>query len=210
MDGSKIISMVVENVHYLDSLNYLPMFLKSVPKSFDLTCKKGYYPHFNTANNLNYVGSYSEPKYYGADFMSGDERAQFLEWHEEQTGKVFCYKDELLAYYMDDLIVLRQACYAFRNVFLKLVKMDPFREAITISSISNQVFRTMFLKSDTVRIIPRAGYRMGDRQSIEGLQWLAYIGRTRKIIHAGNGKEFYLAGVPNVKVDGYFQETNVV
>jgi len=37
MDGSKILSMVVENFHFLDSLNYLPMSLKSMPKSFDLT-----------------------------------------------------------------------------------------------------------------------------------------------------------------------------
>ena len=46
----------------------------------------------------------------------------------------------------------------------------------------------MFLKPDAVGIILRAGYRMGDRQSIEGLQWPAYMGRTRKIIHTGNGK----------------------
>jgi len=31
----------------------------------------------------------------------------------------------------------------------------------------------MFLKPDAVGIILRAGYRIGDRQSIEGLQWLA-------------------------------------
>jgi hypothetical protein len=67
----------------------------------------------------------------------------------------------------------------------------------------------MFLKPETVGIIPRAGYRMGDRQSIEGLQWLAYIGRNRKIIHAGNGREMHLPGVLNVKVDGYCQETEV-
>jgi len=51
---------------------------------------------------------------------------------------------------------------------------------------------------------------MGDRQSIEGLQWLAYMGRTRKIIHAGNGREMHLPGVPNIKVDGYCQETKEV
>jgi len=42
-------------------------------------------------------------------------------------------------------------------------------------SICNKVFRTMFLKPDSVRIIPRGGYP----QDIEALQWLAYIGRTR-------------------------------
>jgi hypothetical protein len=68
----------------------------------------------------------------------------------------------------------------------------------------------MFLKPDTVGIILKAGYRMGDRQSIEGLQWLAYMRRTRKIIHAGNGREMHLPGVPNVKVEVYCQETKEV
>jgi hypothetical protein len=157
MDGTKILSMCVEHIHFLDSLNFLPMCLKSMPKSFELTCKKGYYPHFfNTADNLDYVGPYPEPKYYGADFMSGDERAQILEWYEEQKkkNKIFRNKEELLAYCMENVNVLRQASCAFRNLFLKLVKMDPFWQAITISSICNKVFRT-FLKPDTVGIIPR-------------------------------------------------------
>ena len=93
--------------------------------------------------------------------MSADERAQFMQWHQEQKGKLFSNKNELLAYCMDDVNVLRLACCAFRNLFLKLVKMDPFRGDITTSSICNKVFRTMFLKPDAVGIIPRAGYRMG-------------------------------------------------
>ena len=36
IDGSKIRS-IVENFQFLDSLNYLPMSLKSMPKSFDLS-----------------------------------------------------------------------------------------------------------------------------------------------------------------------------
>jgi len=88
MDGTKILSMT-EHLKFLDSLNFLPMSLKSMPKSFDLTCKKGYYPHFfNTAKNLNYEGPYPEPKFYGADYMSGDGRAQFsgmVWWAKKQN-----------------------------------------------------------------------------------------------------------------------------
>jgi len=52
---------------------------------------------------------------------------------------------------------------------------------------------------------------MGDRQSVEALQWLSYIGRTRNnVTHAGNGKEVHLLGVPNVKVDGYCAVTGEV
>jgi hypothetical protein len=89
--------------------------------------------------------------------------------------------------------------------------MDLFRQAITISSICNKVFRTMFLIPDTVGIIPRRGYRIRDRQSFEALQWLAYIGRTRNnITHAGKGREVHLLGGPNMKVDGYCAETREV
>ena len=85
MDGVKILSMDVENFCFLDYLNFLPTILKSMPKSFELTCKKGYYSHYlNTAEILDYVGPYTEPKFYGADYISSDERAQFLECYEEQ------------------------------------------------------------------------------------------------------------------------------
>ena len=136
---------------------------------------------------MQYWGPYPEPKFYGADYISGDELVQFLEWYEEKKT-FFCNKQELLAYCIDDVNVLRKACCAFRDLFLKLVKMDPFRQAITISSICNKVYRTMFLKPDSLGI-PRAGYRMGDRQSVEALQWLAYIGRTRNnVTHAWGTK----------------------
>ena len=56
----------LESLHLLDSLNYLHIGLKSMPKSFDLTCKKGLYPQFfNTAYNLDYVGPYPEPNSMG-------------------------------------------------------------------------------------------------------------------------------------------------
>ena len=33
---SKILSMVVENLNFVDSRNYITISLKSIPKSFDL------------------------------------------------------------------------------------------------------------------------------------------------------------------------------
>ena len=97
------------------------------------------------------------------------------------------------------------------RIFFILVKMDPFMQSITIFSICNKVFRKMFLKPDTVGIIPRVGYRMGDRQSVEAFQWLAYIGRTRgDVFHTGNGRQVHLPRLPNAKVDGYSPKTQEV
>ena len=52
---------------------------------------------------------------------------------------------------------------------------------------------------------------MGDRLSVEVLQWLAYIGWTmNNITHAGNGSEVHLPRVTNAKVDGYCADTREV
>ena len=86
--------------------------------------------------------------------------------------------------------------------FFEFVKNVPFSQAITISSNCNMVFRTNFLKLNTLGFTPRARYRMGDRQSVQVLQWLANIGRTRNNnTHAGNGREVHLPGVTYVKVN---------
>ena len=48
---------------------------------------------------------------------------------------------------------------------------------------------------------------MGDGQSVEALQWLAYIGRTRNnVTHVVNGKEVQLSRVQNEKVEVYCAE----
>ena len=107
MDGTKILSMSVENFYFPDSLNFMPEF-KEHAQSVWSHMQEGLLPSFfNTANNLDYVGPYPEPKYYGADFISADDRAQFLAWYEEQKGKIFHNKNELLAYCIDDVNVLR-------------------------------------------------------------------------------------------------------
>ena len=54
--------------------------------------------------------------------LSADDRANFLSWYVEQNDKIFHNKEALLAYCTDDVIVLRQACCSFRNLFLKWVK----------------------------------------------------------------------------------------
>ena len=48
MNGTKVLSMRVENLNVLYSLHFWQMSLKSITKSLDLTSKKGNYPNYLT------------------------------------------------------------------------------------------------------------------------------------------------------------------
>jgi hypothetical protein len=73
----------VENITWLDSLNYLAMSLRKLPEAFGLTVQKSWYPHlFNTAEHMNYVGPAPDVSYYGVDEMRESERKEFLSWCE--------------------------------------------------------------------------------------------------------------------------------
>jgi hypothetical protein len=75
MDGTKFLSMIVENMHFLDALIFLPKRLNSIPKSFDPTCKKGYFPTFLIRPRIwNMWVLIPNP-----DYMSGDEGDQIFE-----------------------------------------------------------------------------------------------------------------------------------
>lgn len=66
--GTKILSICLENRPFFAPL--IVYEFKDIAQILWPQCKKGYYAHFfNTANNLAYVGPYTEPKYYGADII---------------------------------------------------------------------------------------------------------------------------------------------
>jgi hypothetical protein len=57
LSGLKIISMKMQNIHFLGSVSYLPMPLRKFPETFGLASLKSWFPHYhNTKANLDYVG----------------------------------------------------------------------------------------------------------------------------------------------------------
>ena len=169
--GSKIMHFQVErglNIRVSDSLNFLPMKLAALPKAFGLQeLKKGWFPHhFNTKNNQNYVGPFPESSYYGYDYMSDKDRAQFLKWHEDQTGNIFDFEKEMLEYCRSDVMILTQACMKFQELMIDLTKqseyvidetstmvveqvkaVDPFNY-VTIASVCMGIYRWKYLEEE--------------------------------------------------------------
>ena len=143
MSGQKVILMKMEHMKFIDSICFLPFPLRKLSGAFGVTAAKGWYPHFNTEENLHYVGSIPDMLYYGIDEMSVGERAMFLEWYDSQRSVVFD-KHVLEASCQDDVTVLRQACQVFRRQFLQVGNIDVFQESVTIASACNKVLRKFF------------------------------------------------------------------
>ena len=101
--GSKIMYMNIKklNMRLLDSLNFLPMPLGNLPKSFGLNeLKKGFFPHFFNTPENEYAKLECLPdiQYYDPDSMSKDKRSQFIQWYTENRNKPFDFQKERKEY----------------------------------------------------------------------------------------------------------------
>ncbi|XP_024943541.1 uncharacterized protein LOC112494759 [Cephus cinctus] len=210
LNGTNILEISFEKVRFLDSLCYLSMPLSGFSKTFNLPSSlvKGYFPHlFNRPETQHYVGPLPDILFYSPDTMKIVNRAKFFTWYDElfKTEYVFDFAAEIKRYCISDVNLLRQGCLSFRKMFLEITEICPFAKAVTIASACSVVYRTNFLKQDSIGIIPKSGYRGFDNQSIIALEWFAWIEHERgyRIKHAGRGAEKVLPG--GLKVDGYYE-----
>ena len=169
--GSKIMYMRVStgglNIRLLDSLNFLPMPLAQLPKSFGLQeLKKGFFPHFYNIpdNQDDILLNLPAVKYYDPDSMSKERRMEFYEWYENHKNDTFCFQKEMKEYCISDVDILLQACWKFRQLLKNqtgkkkqvedlenLMSMTILEHAVdsfsflTIASVCMGIFRGKFL-----------------------------------------------------------------
>ena len=102
---------------FLDSLNFIPMPLKTFPKSFGvLELKKGYFPHLlNTLYNQNYTSKLPDGEYFDPDCMPPAEREEFNKWYEErQNLPNYNFIEEMVSYYTSGVDILHKCILIFR------------------------------------------------------------------------------------------------
>lgn len=210
INGSKILQIKMGRYKFLDSLNFFSVALAKLPEMFSLPCKsKGYYPHFfNTPSNFKYKGPLPAESFYGINNMKESDRNRFLKWYDDEKKKneIFDNKSELIKYCKQDVNILRLACLKFQSLLIELTTVDPF-DQITIAGTCMAIFKSNFIKSNQIAIIPTNGYRLRDNQSMKALKWLEWIAHTQniKIRSAANGREVRLTN--NIVVDGYHENT---
>ena len=217
LNGSKILLIKFSGVTIKDSINFIPMSLAKLPKTFGFKeIKKGYFPHFfNTPENQNYTGPYPSPEANGSQFMSNEEHKIFMQWYESQNNKIFNLNKEILDYCKSDVDILMKSCISFRELFIEITKtnpsdsgVDPFMQCITLPAACHYVFRRNFMKPQTIGLIPLNGYA-NESTSYKAIIWMKYISKTKNISirHARNST---VKQILNFKVDGWDDSTNTV
>ena len=211
--GAKVLSMTIPmfNIKFIDSLNFIPMGLAKFPKTFgqDELCK-GYFPHlFNKEENWNYVGPIPCQNDYNVNFMKPEERKAFIAWHKEQVENnyVFDFQKEIVKYCRSDVDILRKCCLLYREMLRDETGLDPFGKSLTIASYCHEVYRTKFLKEDTIAIFTH-DRQLKTKQSNMAVKWLSYVMETEDIHiqHVRNGGEKSVNG--KYLLDGYCEETH--
>ena len=210
--GAKSLSMTVPmfNIKFIDSINFIPMSLAKFPKTFgqDELCK-GYFPHmFNKEENQNYIGPIPCQNDYGVNFMKPEEREAFMAWHDEQVANNYRYdfREEIIKYCRSDVDILRKCCLLYREMFRKETDIDPFNKSLTIASYCQEVYRTNFLKKDTIAIF-QPDRQLKIKQSNVAVKWLSYISEKEDLYiqHVRNGGEKLFM---DYSLDGYCEETH--
>ena len=210
--GAKSLSLKVPDwdIRFIDSINFIPMALAKFPKTFgqDELCK-GYFPHmFNKDENQNYVGPIPCQNDYGVNFMKPGERDAFIAWHDEQVANNYRYdfREEIIKYCRSDVDILRKCCLLYREMFRNETDIDPFNKALTIASYCQEVYRTNFLKKDTIAVFNN-DRQWKIKQSNVAVTWLSYISEKEDLYiqHVRNSGE---KRVERYSLDGYCEETN--
>ena len=211
--GAKVLSMTIPmfNIKFIDSLNFIPMSLAKFPKTFgqDELCK-GYFPHlFNKEENWNYVGPIPCQNDYNVNFMKPQERKAFIAWHKEQveSNYVFDFQKEIVKYCRSDVDIMRKCCLLFREMLRDETHIDPFGKSLTIASYCHEVYRTNFLKEDTIAIFSH-DRQLKTKHSNMAVKWLSYVMEKEDIHiqHVRNGGEKSVNG--RYLLDGYCQATH--
>jgi DNA polymerase type B, organellar and viral len=232
--GLKIVTLQVnENLKFGDSYNFLAFKLAAFPKSFGFEDDLGkqYFPYMlNTDEHQDYNEQHLPPlEFYQPDMMMKGDRHKFLEWYEKNKNTPFCLKTALADYCRSDVTILRKGCIKYKEIIEEITNgINPYLVANTMAALTLFIFRNNYMPKNSMAIID-SNYGETDKHSCVSLLWLGWLnkperknGKIRTARHCGGevaipnprpavlDKNGILRKRPNLKFDGFCEETNTV
>src|SRR6266581_7089227 len=205
--GTKILQMNINQFTFIDSLSFLQMPLKRMPFTFGFedSVLKGDLPHlFNSEENWNYRGKWPALHYYQPDLLAPKERDRLIEWHDAQEGKTFYFQEEIKNYSHSDVHILMKSMMIFRDIWKRTSGLDCFTRCFTLPQAVMEIYKTNYMPSNEIPIVPTSGYEPKRKQSYIANSWLDFMQQQREftILREYKLGQYY--------ADGFIPETREV
>ena len=121
--------------------------------------------------------------------MNPKGKEAFTTWYasKKESNYMFNFQQEILAYCLSDIDILRRCCLDFRDLFYNVTDINAFT-TLTITLACHLVYCTNYLPKDRL-----PSFRPWDitkkRQSLFAHKWLSYTAKKHKIYiqHARDG-----------------------
>lgn len=132
--------------------------------------------------------------------------------------------DELVAYCISDVKLLKADCLKFQEEFAQHGQFNPMEKCVTIASACHRYWRKIHLPENTIGVEPPRGWHGShNNQSLKALKWLMWQehqlrqlspsteATADRIAHAGNeGERKIHTPARTMYVDGYDRTTGTV
>ena len=142
------------SLQFMDSYQILLASLKRLTIAFECKVQKDIFPFYflndlpETIDSLNYIGYVPLKKYFPEDLSDSN----YLDYLSEFKNKTWSLKEEAIKYCVNDCVSLHQVLIKFSKIIWDMYKVN-ITKFPTISSLSFAIFRTHFLKKDTIPMI---------------------------------------------------------
>jgi len=131
------------NITFRDSHQILITSLAKLDKSFKIVTLKSIFPHlFVNENNLNYIGTIPDIKYF--DSISSIDYNCYIE-----NYNIWNLRDESIRYCEIDCISLFQIMVKFNDLIFEYFKINVHKYP-TLSSLTFAIFRSSFMENDLI------------------------------------------------------------
>ena len=133
------------NITFRDSHQLLLASLRNLGKSFAVNILKSIFPYdFVNENNLDYIGSVPNINYF-----NDLSREEYLNYYDSFNGNNWNLRNETVKYCEIDCVSLYQIITKFNNMIFDLFSINIHKYP-TLSSLAFAIFRTHFLKLNTI------------------------------------------------------------
>lgn len=138
-------------LNFRDSLLLLPLSLAELAKAFNIE-SKGIFPYkfVNNKNiTLDYIGKFPGFRFFDFNKISS---LDFMNYKNSFKNKKWNLREETLKYSELDTVILYKVLIEFNALIYTTFRVDAFKYP-TLSSLAFAIFRTKYLKPDTIPLI---------------------------------------------------------